>query len=78
MMPAFPKVRDLITILPISELVSVGSFLLAVVFIAHILRSKRPPQSTIAWVVSVVLMPWVSVPLYLLIGGRKTRRMADQ
>lgn len=63
-------------LLPLSEVFTVGGFLLALVLLAHLIRSNRPPSSTIAWVLTIVLMPYVGVPLYLMFGGRKMRRMA--
>ena len=54
----------------------VVGFLLAVVLITHILLEPRSPSGTLAWLLAIVLMPFVGVPLYLLIGGRKTRRTA--
>ncbi len=74
----FPSLRfrDLVGLLPLSELLSVVSFLLALVFLAHILRTRRPPQSTIAWVLTILLVPYLGVPLYLMFGGRKMSRLA--
>ncbi len=71
-----PRLRDLVTLLPLSELLSVVSFLFALVFLAHILRSKRPPQSTIAWVLTILLIPYLGVLIYITFGGRKMRRLA--
>ena len=71
-----PRLRDLIGLLPLSELLSVVSFLLALVFLAHILRTRRPPQSTIAWVLTILLVPYLGVPLYLMFGGRKMNSLA--
>jgi len=51
-------------------------FILAITLIAHILLQRRSPAGTLAWLLAIVLIPWVGVPLYLLIGGRKTRRTA--
>jgi cardiolipin synthase A/B len=51
-------------------------FLLAVVLITHILLEPRSPSGTLAWLLAIVLIPFIGVPLYLLIGGRKTRRAA--
>ena len=75
-MPFSLSFRDFIPILRLSEVLSVVSFLLAVLFLAQILRSKRPPQSTIAWVLTVLLIPYIGVPLYIIFGGRKTRKRA--
>jgi cardiolipin synthase A/B len=51
-------------------------FLLAVVLITHILLEPRSPSGTVAWLLAIILIPFVGVPLYLLIGGRKTSRTA--
>lgn len=51
-------------------------FLLAIILVAHLLRQRKPPASTLAWLLAIVLMPHVGVPLYLIFGGRKLKRMA--
>ena len=54
---------------------SLLGFVLGTVFIAHLLRRRTSPISTLAWLLTIVLIPWVGVPLYLLLGGRKIHRM---
>jgi cardiolipin synthase len=51
-------------------------FILALVFMAHLLRQRRSPTSTLAWLMALVFIPYVGVPLYLLFGGRKMQRKA--
>jgi len=51
-------------------------FLLALVLLVHLAREQRSPSGTIAWLLAIVLIPYVGVPLYLMLGGRKFRRMA--
>jgi cardiolipin synthase len=53
-------------------------FLLALVLMASLLRQRRSPSSTIAWLLVILLLPYVGVPLYLFFGGRKVRRMAGR
>jgi cardiolipin synthase A/B len=60
----------------IPHVFSVLGFLLAVLLLSRILREHRPPASTLAWLLAIVLVPYVGVPLYFLIGGRKHRRLA--
>lgn len=64
--------------LPITQFLTAIGFLLALVLLAHLLRSKRSPASTISWLLVIVLLPYVGVPLYLMLGGRKMRRMASR
>ena len=51
-------------------------FLLALVFLAYVIRQKRSPASTMAWLLLVLFLPYFGVPLYLMLGGRKMNRMA--
>jgi cardiolipin synthase len=50
-------------------------FLLAAVVAAHMLRQRHSPAGTTAWLLAMVLLPYIGVPLYLALGGRKMRRM---
>lgn len=59
-----------------SQLGSSIGFLLALVLMAHLLRQKRSPVSTMAWLLAVILLPYLGVPLYLMFGGRKLLGMA--
>jgi len=59
----------------INFLPSIG-FLLALVLLAHIIRQRRSPSSTLAWLMAIIFVPYVGVPLYMIFGGRKIARMA--
>lgn len=59
-------------------LFSIASFALALLLVARLMSEKRTPANTSAWLLIIVLVPWVGVPLYLLIGGRKLRRLAKR
>jgi cardiolipin synthase len=59
-----------------SHLAWIGGFLLAVIFLSHIIRQRRSPSSTIAWILFIVMAPYLGVPFYLLFGGRKVTRLA--
>jgi len=45
-------------------------------FAAATLRQRRPSGSAAAWLLLIVLVPYVGIPLYLSFGGRKVRRRA--
>jgi len=57
------------------HLLTVGGFLLAFFLVARLLAEKRQPGNTFAWLLVIVLIPYVGVPLYLLFGGRKLQRL---
>ncbi|WP_415407882.1 cardiolipin synthase [Sulfurovum sp. CS9] len=51
-------------------IVTIGGVLLFSA-IAHILYQKRSPTSMISWMLAIIFMPFLTVPLYFLIGIRK-------
>jgi cardiolipin synthase len=57
------------------HLLTIGGFLLAFFLVARLLAEKRQPSNTFAWLLVIVLVPYVGVPLYLLFGGRKLQRL---
>ena len=62
----------------LTQLGPIVGLVLGVFFVSHILLQKRTPAGTIAWLLVIVLVPYVGVPLYLLLGGRKMRRTAER
>ena len=48
--------------------------LMVYVIASHTRRQRRHPSAAIAWVVSLALMPYLALPLYLLFGSRKVAR----
>jgi cardiolipin synthase A/B len=40
---------------------------------SHTLHQRRHPSAAIAWVVALVLLPYVALPLYLMFGSRKVK-----
>ena len=55
---------------------SIGGFLLAIFLVARLMSERRAPANTFAWLLVIVFIPWLGVPLYLVFGGRKLRRLA--
>jgi cardiolipin synthase A/B len=62
----------------VATLFSIAGFTLALFLVARLMSEKRAPANTFAWLLIIVLVPWVGVPLYLLFGGRKLRRLAER
>ncbi len=61
-----------------THLLTVGGFVLAIFAIARLVGEKRPPSNTVAWLLVIILIPYVGVPLFLLFGGRKLKRLAKR
>jgi cardiolipin synthase len=51
-------------------------FVLGTVLLSHILWQRRSPASTLAWLLAIIVIPYVGVPLYLMLGGRKMARQS--
>jgi cardiolipin synthase len=45
-------------------------------FVVSLLRQRKPAGSAIAWLLAVILIPYLGVPFYLVFGGRKLSRRA--
>jgi cardiolipin synthase A/B len=52
-------------------------FILALILLAHILKQRRSPASTLAWLMAIIFIPYIGVPLYLIFGGRKMTYMTS-
>jgi cardiolipin synthase A/B len=59
----------------LAHLSTIVGFLLAIFFFARLMSERRAPANTFAWILVVVFVPWLGVPLYLLFGGRKLRKL---
>ncbi|MFA5263932.1 MAG: cardiolipin synthase [Opitutaceae bacterium] len=57
-------------------LLAVVGGVLVIFAVARLMSEKRQPNNTVAWLLAIVFVPWVGVPLYLMLGGRKLRRLA--
>jgi cardiolipin synthase len=53
---------------------STAGYVFAFILIPRIILERRQPAATVAWVLSIALLPVVGVPLYFLVGGRRIRR----
>lgn len=62
----------------LAHLALIVGFGFAIVLTSHIIVQKRSPSATIAWLLVILLLPYVGVPLYLVLGGRKVRLRADR
>lgn len=50
---------------------SILRVIIVLVFLGHILREKKPPTSTLAWLLLFILNPYIGFFLYILLGSRK-------
>lgn len=50
----------------------------SLVMLVRLFESRRTPQSTFAWLLAIVFVPFVAIPLFLLLGQRKFPRRAKR
>ncbi len=50
-----------------------AGFVLAVLLFASILENQRQSSTSLAWILAIVLVPYIAIPLYIIFGGRKLR-----
>lgn len=58
------------------HLLTVAGFLLAFFAIARLMSQRKQPGNTFAWLLAIAFVPYLGVPLYLMLGGRKVRKLA--
>jgi len=64
------RINTLITLL-LEHLLTIVVFFLAITLVARVSRGHQHPGGAIAWLLAIVLIPYIGVPLYLLLSGRK-------
>lgn len=62
--------RDWVTLQGVAAVLGLAIYVTA----SYVRRQRRHPSAAIAWVVSLALLPYVALPLYLLFGNRKVLR----
>ncbi len=62
----------------LSHAVTVLAAIASFVMVAGLSGSRRTSQSTLAWLLAVVFMPFVAIPLFFLLGRRKFPRRAKR
>jgi len=48
--------------------------ILVYVATSHVMRQRRQPSAAIAWILFILLVPYLALPVYLLFGSRKLAR----
>ena len=62
----------------VAHFLAILGYLLAIILIPRILLERRHPGATIAWLLAIGLIPFLGVPLYFLIGGRKIKKVSEE
>ena len=61
----------LVLVYVVEHLTAIVIFVLAFLFFARVLRDQDKASTSFAWILSIVLVPFLAIPAYLLFGGRK-------
>lgn len=68
-------VLSLGTWLSLHGLITIVALLLYTVT-SHVMRQRRHPAAAIAWILFILLIPYIALPAYLMFGSRKLQRPA--
>ena len=55
----------------VSHLSMIAGVAMTLVLVPRIMRQRRSATSTTAWLMAILLIPWLGIPAYLVFGGRK-------
>jgi cardiolipin synthase A/B len=55
----------------VSHLSMIAGVAMTLVLVPRIMRQRRTATSTTAWLMAILLIPWIGIPAYLVFGGRK-------
>ncbi len=63
--------------------ITIHSLVIAISLLVYVLTTRlegtrRPPSIAIAWVLSLLALPYFALPMYLIFGRRKVRRKASR
>jgi cardiolipin synthase len=58
------------------HLLTVAGFMLAFFAIARLMSERKQPGNTFAWLLAIAFIPYIGVPLFLIFGGRKVKKIA--
>lgn len=51
---------------------------LTIVLVESILRKEQGPTITLLWLLLIILIPYVSIPIYLIFGARKIKKISQK
>ncbi len=62
----------------IEHFFTIIGFLFAVFLILKIINEHRRPGGAISWVIAIIFAPYIGVPLYFILGGRKIAKRINR
>jgi cardiolipin synthase len=78
MSPSKVEPSELVAIYLVSHVVVVLLAVTSLFMAFRVVESPRTPRSTLAWLVAIAFIPFIAIPLYLLLGRRKFPRLAKR
>jgi cardiolipin synthase len=56
------------------SILSIANYVIALLIIERILRTRRDPRGTLVWILTLLLLPFLGLILYMLVGEMPIRR----
>jgi cardiolipin synthase len=61
-----------------THIIMLLGLILGLMLASYIVLQRRSASGTIAWLLVIIFLPYIGVPLYFMLGGRKMRRRASR
>lgn len=63
---------------PYAHLLTSFAFILTLIFISEILRSRKSAGSSFAWLFLIIILPYIGIPLYIFFSTRKIGQKSNK
>lgn len=60
------------------HILSIVTLLSIIVLVESLLRKEQGPTITLLWLFLIVLIPYVAIPIYLIFGARKIKKISEK
>lgn len=74
-----PRLEKVVKMNFITEhILSLVTFVLIIILVESLLRKEQGPTITLLWLFLIVLIPYIAIPIYLIFGARKIKKISEK
>lgn len=60
------------------HILSIVTLISIIILVESLLRKEQGPTITLLWLFLIVLIPYISIPIYLIFGARKIKKISEK